>query len=168
MKKFTKTATVLLAVSLSSTCISGCSNANQSKEESKASPPIASIISAMQGDSEEILYRKPQESSIAPDLEVSSSESSNEEEELFTLDDAIAYGRTTNTAYAYKASDEYCAIALGIYTRVAILSTDDPKTYDFIYKGYRYVIEKKDRELFPDDYVPDPSDERWFTVLDQL
>ena len=168
MKKFTKVATVLFAVSLTTTCISGCSNASHSKEETKVSPPIASIISAMQDDSDEIFYRIPKESSIEPELEISSSESSNEEEKLFTFDDAIAYGRTTNTAYAYKASDEYCAIALGIYTRVAILSTNDPKTYDFIYKGYRYVIEKKDVELFPDDYVPDPSDERWFTVLDQL
>lgn len=207
MKKFTKIASVLFAMLIAAACLPGCSNANQSKEESKVSTPSTSVASIAQEESKEessessvesskeTSKETPKESSktsseetskeeskevskessketsevsITSNVESSTSSGSTVEEKLYKLDDAIAYGKIIRRAYVSKVSDTSCSTGLGIDTLIAILSTDNPDTYDFIYKGYRYKIAKKCVELFPEDYVPDFSNKFWFTVSNLL
>ena len=195
MKKVNKVASILFAMALATSFISGCGN--QSKSESSASTTSSvsskSVSESSVESSKESSVESSSESSVESSNAVSesstesskessaesskedskaesatSSNSSTVEEKLYKLDDAIAYGKIISPAYVYKASDTSCTIGLDMGTLIAILSTDDPNTYDFIYEGYRYKIAKKCVELFPDDYVPDFSDGAWFTVSNLL
>lgn len=140
------------------------SSAESSKavsESSAESSKEASVESSSESSAESSKEDSKAESSTA-------SSSSTVEEKKYTLDDAIAYGKIIRRAYIGKVSDSSYTIGLDVSTLIAILSTDDPETYDFIYEGYRYKIAKKCVELFPEDYVPDFSDPFWFTVSDIL
>ena len=139
------------------------SSVESSKESSKESSSESSVES-----SKAISESSVESSKENSKAESSTASSSTIEEKKYTLDDAIAYGKIIYPAHVYKASDSSCTIGLDIGTYIAILSTDDPETYDFIYEGYRYKIAKKRVELFPEDYVPDFSKPFWFTVSDIL
>lgn len=171
------------SVSESSTESSKESSAESSSESSVESSKEVSESSAE--SSKESSTESSSESSAEPSKAVSESsvESSKEdskaksntasssstvEEKKYTLDDAIAYGKIIYPACVSKVSDLSYTIGLDIGTYIAILSTDDPETYDFIYEGYRYKIAKKKVELFSEDYVPDFSKPFWFTVSDIL
>lgn len=152
------------SVSESSTESSKEASVESSSESSAESSKAVSESSAE--SSKEASAESSKEDSKAESSTASSS--STVEEKKYTLDDAIAYGKIIRRAYIGKVSDSSYTIGLGIDTLIAILSTDDPETYDFIYEGYRYKIAKKCVELFPEDYVPDFSDPFWFTVSDIL
>lgn len=136
-------------------------SSSESSAESSKAVSESSAESSKESSAESSKEDSKAESSTA-------SSSSTVEEKKYTLDDAIAYGKIIRRAYIGKVSDSSYTIGLGIDTLIAILSTDDPETYDFIYEGYRYKIAKKCVELFPEDYVPDFSDPFWFTVSDIL
>lgn len=81
MKKLTKIASVLFAMLIAAACLPGCSNANQSKDESKVSTPSTSVASIAQEESKE----ESSESSVESSKETSkeapkeSSKTSSEE-----------------------------------------------------------------------------------------
>ncbi len=152
------------SVSESSAESSKESSAESSSESSAESSKAVSESSAE--SSKEASVESSKEDSKAESSKASSN--STVEEKKYTLDDAIAYGKIIYPAYVSKVSDPSYTIGLDVSTHIAILSTDDPETYDFIYKGYRYKIAKKCVELFPEDYVPDFSEPFWFTVSDIL
>ncbi len=77
MKKFTKIASVLFAMLIAAACLPGCSNANQSKEESKVSTPSTSVASIAQEESKE----ESSESSVESSKETSKEESKEESKE---------------------------------------------------------------------------------------
>ena len=78
MKKFTKIASVLFAMLIAAACLPGCSNANQSKEESKVSTPSTSVASIAQEESKE----ESSESSLESSKETSKEESKEESKEI--------------------------------------------------------------------------------------
>lgn len=82
MKKFTKIASVLFAMLIAAACLPGCSNANQSKEESKVSTPSTSVASIAQEESKEESSESSVESSKETSKEISttSSEETSKEE----------------------------------------------------------------------------------------
>lgn len=196
MKKVNKAASVLFAMILATSFISGCGNQSKSESSASATSSVSSksVSESSAESSKEASVESSSESSVesskavsessAESSKESSAESSKEgskaesstasssstvEEKKYTLDDAIAYGKIIYPAYyVSKVSDPSYTIGLDVSTHIAILSTDDPETYDFIYKGYRYKIAKKCVELFPEDYVPDFSEPFWFTVSDIL
>lgn len=146
------------------------SSVESSKETSKEISTTSSEETSKE-ESKEVSKESSKETSevsITSNVESSTSSNSTVEEKLYKLDDAIAYGKIISPAYVYKASDTSSTIGLDMGTLIAILNTDDPKTYDFIYEGYRYKIPKKRVELFPEKYVPDFSDGAWFTVSNLL
>ena len=187
VKKILATLLVLGAISALTACNNSQTTAQSTAESSKSvsessaeSSKEASVESSSESSAEsskavsESSAESSKESSAESskeDSKVESSTASNSstvEEKKYTLDDAIAYGKIIRRAYIGKVSDSSYTIGLGVSTLIAILSTDDPETYDFIYEGYRYKIAKKCVELFPEDYVPDFSDPLWFTVSDIL
>ena len=177
MKKVNKAASVLFAMILATSFISGCGSQSKSESSASATSSVSSksVSESSAESSKEASVESSSESSAESSKEDSKAESSTAsssstvEEKKYTLDDAIAYGKIIYPAYyVSKVSDPSYTIGLDVSTHIAILSTDDPETYDFIYKGYRYKIAKKCVELFPEDYVPDFSEPFWFTVSDIL
>ena len=188
VKKILATLLVLGAISALTACNNSQTTAQSTAESSKSvsessteSSKEASVESSSESSAEsskavsESSAESSKESSAESSKEGSKAESSTAsssstvEEKKYTLDDAIAYGKIIYPAYyVSKVSDPSYTIGLDVSTHIAILSTDDPETYDFIYKGYRYKIAKKCVELFPEDYVPDFSEPFWFTVSDIL
>ena len=140
-------------------------SSTESSQESSAESSIESSVESSKAVSESSVESSKEDSKAKSNT---ASSSSTVEEKKYTLDDAIAYGKIIYPACVSKVSDLSYTIGLDIGTYIAILSTDDPETYDFIYEGYRYKIAKKKVELFSEDYVPDFSKPFWFTVSDIL
>lgn len=99
MKKFTKIASVLFAMLIAAACLPGCSNANQSKEESKVSTPSTSVASIAQEESKEESSESSVESSKETSKEISttSSEETSKEESKSTTSEVSVVSKVENT-----------------------------------------------------------------------
>lgn len=107
MKKLTKIASVLFAMLIVAACLPGCSNANQSKEESKVSAPSTSVASIAQEESKEESSESSVESSKETSKEnstTSSRETSKEESKESSIEQSEELSEETSDISSNETS----------------------------------------------------------------
>lgn len=125
--------------------------------ESESSSEISSESSVKSSDISlsESSVDSSVESSSDSDAE-SSVEESSERSEL-RIEDAIRYGKVINPANIHTPDNSIsCDMREGWY--IAIFSINNDQTYSFLNLGTIFEINQSDVELFPEDYVPSPTD----------
>lgn len=183
MKKLNKTTSVLFAMALAASFISGCGNPSKSESSTSATSSVSSksISESSTESSQESSDESSSESSAKSSAESSgessaessksvsesSVESSNESSEIpvyqvepkkASFDNVTRYGKVLKTA-ELKSKDNKTARILKDYL-VSILNVND-STYDLYWCGYSITVDSSLIELFDEDYKPDFSLRYW-------
>ncbi len=173
MKKLNKTTSVLFAMALAASFISGCGNPSKSESSTSATSSVSSksVSESSTESSQESSKESSSESSVESSKAVSeNSEESSEipvyqvESKKASFDNVTRYGKVLKTA-KLKSKDNKTARILKDYL-VSILNVND-STYDLYWGGYSITVDSSLIELFDEDYKPDFSLRYWQGIEDE-
>ena len=131
-----------------------------SEESEEVSEQESSKESEIVSEQESVESSNVEEASIQESSVTEIEEESSEVEiRTASLDDVIAYGEFTDLVLINIPGDEFpCQFTPGL--RICILNKND-NSYDFYCEGKIATVDSSYIKLYPDDYVPDFSENLW-------